>query len=410
MVYLNLVSDTPSINIVRTKKSRFSKEQIQKYYILNNKIRCFYLIVNKMKLLLDGKPRNIYFRKDNTAYFTMNGIENDITDYFKKSGGLKKQYSNLLIKKKLILGGVTDFNISNVFDNIIIENTTGKKCWNIKTLKDVCKKLIYIFLLAKIHFNANGVELFIKEYTEYHKIYINLLDIIVQYIFDKESINIVLNVIALYNDSTDSTQKNEYLQSVEVLKRVFTSIDYTIILKKLKEVENYKSKYTEDDDCDEKSEGFYVVKHHMITKGIFKQIEKDTSKVVNTEVYKADILSVDDLKKKKNGLLETQAIIKKQITEYENKVSNEDNFKKKLKRYTDKGEADKIKKYQDLLTQIEDLKEEIESSKKELKANEEELKKLNLKLKPQIKANPQESYVESAAKATKAARADAKQR
>jgi hypothetical protein len=70
-----------------------------------------------MKLLLDGKPRNIYFRKDNTAYYKNNGIENNITHYFKKTGGLKKQYSNLLVEnnktitvqplknRKIILGG-----------------------------------------------------------------------------------------------------------------------------------------------------------------------------------------------------------------------------------------------------------------------------------------------------------------
>ena len=51
-----------------------------------------------MKLLINGKPRNIYFNKNNKAYYKSRGIENDITDYFKKTGGLKKQYSNLLIE------------------------------------------------------------------------------------------------------------------------------------------------------------------------------------------------------------------------------------------------------------------------------------------------------------------------
>ena len=348
-----------------------------------------------MKLLLDGKPRNIYFRKDNTAYFKKNGIENDITDYFKKSGGLKKQYTNLLIKtntnvavkKKMILGGESDFSIPIVFDPIEIENKTGKKCWDIETLKTVCTKLIYIFLLAKIHFNANGGELFIKEYTEYHKIYINLLDIIVQHIFNKVSINTELNVIALLNDSTDSIDKSDYLKSVKVLTTAFTNIGYEDILGKLEEVENYESKYTEEDDCDEKSEGLYVVKHHMITQGIFKQIEKDTSKVVNTEVYKTDTLSVDDLKKKKKDLLEQHASISKQIAENEKKVSKEDGYKQKLLFYTDNGKPDKITQYQASLKKIEPFKEEIEASKIELKDIEEELKKLNFKLKHQIKAS-----------------------
>ena len=81
-----------------------------------------------MKLLLDGKPRNIYFRKDNTVYYKNNGIENNITHYFKKTGGLKKTYSNLLVEnnktitvqplknRKIILGGTgptfSEINIS----------------------------------------------------------------------------------------------------------------------------------------------------------------------------------------------------------------------------------------------------------------------------------------------------------
>ena len=90
-----------------------------------------------MKLLLDGKPRNIYFRKDNTVYYKNNGIENNITHYFKKTGGLKKTYSNLLVEnnktitvqplknRKIILGGAgptfSEINISipkGEFENI----------------------------------------------------------------------------------------------------------------------------------------------------------------------------------------------------------------------------------------------------------------------------------------------------
>tara|TARA_B110000027_G_C16122413_1_gene304094 strand:+ start:4415 stop:5560 length:1146 start_codon:yes stop_codon:yes gene_type:complete len=349
-----------------------------------------------MKLLLDGKPRNIYFRKDNTAYFKKNGIENDITDYFKKSGGLKKQYTNLLIKtntnvavkKKMILGGESDFSIPIVFDPIEIENKTGKKCWDIETLKTVCTKLIYIFLLAKIHFNANGGELFIKGYTEYHKIYINLLDIIVQYIFNKKSINTELNGIALLNDSTDSNDKSAYLESVKVLTTAFTNIGYEDILRKLKEVETYESKYTEEDDCDEKSEGFYVVKHHMITEGIFKPMEKDSSEILNTERYKSKSLTKDELEKIKEKLLEeikklseTQNTIKKEVIEYKKKIINEAKYKRKLIQHTKANNIDKIEIYNELLKPIENIKDEINTYESELKDNESELKDLKLELK-----------------------------
>lgn len=65
-----------------------------------------------MKLLINDKKRNIYFRKDNTAYYKSGGSENDVTSMFKKTGGgLKKQFSNLLIegdeKYANMLGGKT---------------------------------------------------------------------------------------------------------------------------------------------------------------------------------------------------------------------------------------------------------------------------------------------------------------
>ena len=335
-----------------------------------------------MKLLLDGKPRNIYFRKDNTAYFKKNGIENDITDYFKKSGGLKKQYNNLLIKtttnvaskKKMILGGEADFNIPNVFDAIIIENKTGKKCWDIETLKDVCEKLIYIFLLAKIHFNVNRGELFIKEYTEHHKIYIKLLDIIVIHIFNKKSIENLLNGIVLLN-SNDKNDEEYYLRSLSDLNETFTSINYDDILNKLDQVKKLTSKYTEDDDCDENSEGFDVVKHHMITAEIFKPIGSDSSKVPNTERYKSDPSPVDEFEKKKKELLETQSMLKNKVLESESKLTafiekhtkngriKQTKYSTSIKNHTDKYNSD-ISSYKQQLNEVELELKEVESKLK----------------------------------------------
>ena len=46
-----------------------------------------------MKLLIGGKIRNIYMRKDGSAYYKSGGQQVDITHMFKKNGGgLKKQY------------------------------------------------------------------------------------------------------------------------------------------------------------------------------------------------------------------------------------------------------------------------------------------------------------------------------
>lgn len=79
-----------------------------------------------MKLLIGGKSRNIYKRKDGSAYYKSGGQQVDVTHMFKKNGGgLKKQYigevnQNTLSeverkkrskrKNKLFLGGNIAFS------------------------------------------------------------------------------------------------------------------------------------------------------------------------------------------------------------------------------------------------------------------------------------------------------------
>tara|TARA_B110000483_G_scaffold87400_1_gene107854 strand:- start:244 stop:3714 length:3471 start_codon:yes stop_codon:yes gene_type:complete len=133
-----------------------------------------------MKLLLDGKKRKIYFRKDNTSYYKSNGIENDITKYFKKTGGLKKKYIDLLIEnninKKLIVGGkhTTTFQSKLIFKPISIrkslkgKNSTASRMWDSDTIRDIYKKLLYIFLICKIQYTLKG-----KLFSEEDSIYPN---------------------------------------------------------------------------------------------------------------------------------------------------------------------------------------------------------------------------------------------
>ena len=146
--------------------------------MLNYKLSCFYLIVNKMKLLLNGKKRSIYFRKNNTAYYKSKGSEIDITNYFKKKGGLKKQYSNLLVEKKLV-GGVhreISFNSNEIFNNPIRikksnigDFTSSNKQWDIQTIRDIYKKMLYVFLICKINLKVNG-ELFKNDFKDRKKL------------------------------------------------------------------------------------------------------------------------------------------------------------------------------------------------------------------------------------------------
>ena len=117
----------------------------------------------------------------------------------------------------------------------------------------------------------------------------------------------------------------------------------------------------------------------MITQGIFKQIEKDTSKVVNTERYKSKSLTKDELEKIKEEikkLSETQNTIKK---EYKKKIINEAQYKQKIKQHTEANNTVRIEHYNKLLKPIENIKDE-------LKDNESKLKDLKLKLDENVKS------------------------
>ena len=73
-----------------------------------------------MKLLIGGKSRNIYMRKDGSAYYKSGGQQVDVTYMFKKKGGG--------LKKKYIKGGVgseaSTFDPNEVFQNISPQTKT----------------------------------------------------------------------------------------------------------------------------------------------------------------------------------------------------------------------------------------------------------------------------------------------
>mgnify|MGYP006174343067 CR=1 FL=1 len=74
-----------------------------------------------MKLLIGGKNRNIYKRKDGSAYYKSGGQQVDVTHMFKKNGGgLKKQYikgGNLSEGvKKIIKKFTTDKSLDKIVD------------------------------------------------------------------------------------------------------------------------------------------------------------------------------------------------------------------------------------------------------------------------------------------------------
>jgi hypothetical protein len=96
-----------------------------------------------MRLLIGGKNRNIYFRKDNTVYYKNGGNEYDITNFFVKNK-----------PKKMILGGT----LFDIFDHITISVNTdinGPK-WTFDETKEIYIKLLQLFLLAKTQCDNNG--------------------------------------------------------------------------------------------------------------------------------------------------------------------------------------------------------------------------------------------------------------
>ena len=113
-----------------------------------------------MKLLIGGKRRNIYMRKDGSAYYKSGGQQVDVTHMFKKNGGgLKKQYiggveGNLakVEKKKRsskcakqILGGVISdikFDAIAIKSEEIIDNSYEKKTAP-GQLKKICCLALY---------------------------------------------------------------------------------------------------------------------------------------------------------------------------------------------------------------------------------------------------------------------------
>jgi hypothetical protein len=97
-----------------------------------------------MKLLINDKRRNIYFRKDNSAYYKSGGSENDVTSMFKKTGGgLKKQFSNLLIEG--------DENYNNMLGGKPKKTKSRKN----KLVGGVTTKIEFIFEPIDVDFDPN---------------------------------------------------------------------------------------------------------------------------------------------------------------------------------------------------------------------------------------------------------------
>ena len=227
-----------------------------------------------MKLLISGKSRNIYFRKDNTAYYKSNGNENDITHYFKKKGGLKKQYSNLLVEnnkvlknRKIIIGGAS--SIIPIFNNITIEleADAGKTEWTDEQNLLVYRGLVQLCLLTKIECDNNNGN--VKMLTDPDMPIVN-----------KDRFIILLEIIfGCYGDNMDLNMKLQPINGTDVFLQAIAKRDFSILFTEIKE--NYK-------DSNEKiKELFNNISYDVIAvilTMIFNAINSDNPKLVKNLV------------------------------------------------------------------------------------------------------------------------------
>jgi hypothetical protein len=153
-----------------------------------------------MKLLIGGKNRNIYKRKDGSAYYKSDGQQVDVTHMFKKNGGgLKKQY---------IKGG----NLSEGVKKIIEKFTTDKSLDEIVDAFQDLKTFLYK-LKAENSLDADKLKVAISDFknitTKSHSLTFELFKAIT----DK-------------NPNVEAIGKNP---KVKAIKDFFDEIEYFVL-------------------------------------------------------------------------------------------------------------------------------------------------------------------------------------
>ena len=227
-----------------------------------------------MKLLLDGKQRSIYFRKDNIAYYKIKKKEYEVSKEV-----LKKN-------KKLIKGGSLNhtFNNTDLLANIEIKQINDK-AWNTDTIIEVYTKLLYVFILCKIEFE-NTDDLFSKSLDTTAKsintdIITKILRIVLGCTYDLDATNENIRIahpISLIKDGYNN----------EDLKNTIETITYTAIAESIKTLNGFTSQYNDYKILDIQDIQYNAVtkneqpqyynldflKYIMINEGLFKTQEE----------------------------------------------------------------------------------------------------------------------------------------
>ena len=157
----------------------------------------------KMKLLIGGKNRNIYMRKDGSAYYKSGGENVDVTHMFKKNGGgLKKQY---------IKGGTQE-----EFNNLKV------KCIEFLTkLKD-----IYTVLRDHTYNNPDSKD---------------FIDTMIQTNYDNTSLtNLAVEIVDALEKHTNSSDKGSpnYVELMSLIEKISDNIKKVINKNGYTEIKN----------------------------------------------------------------------------------------------------------------------------------------------------------------------------
>lgn len=226
-----------------------------------------------MKLLLDGKQRSIYFRKDNIAYYKIKKKEYEVSKEV-----LKKN-------KKLIKGGSLNhtFNNTDLLANIEIKQINDK-AWNTDTIIEVYTKLLYVFILYKIELE-NNADLFSKSLDATAKsintdIITKILRIVLGCTYDLDAKNQKIRIAHPISLIEEGYNKKD-------LKNTIEKITYTAIAKSINALKDFKSQYNDGKNLDiqynavtknEKPLHYNLdfLKYIMINEGLFKNSKKDT--------------------------------------------------------------------------------------------------------------------------------------
>ena len=179
-----------------------------------------------MKLLIGGKSRNIYMRKDGSAYYKSGGEKVDASYMFKKNGDLKKQYSENVkethrIKKNKKFYGGNPINIT--FQPINFDSDIeGNKFEELLKLVQIAYNVV---LERSIHKNG---EYNVVDGEANRKFLIGVLFALQ----DDLLTSFDTNIVNKYDLRKNNSRGKKYYSEIEKIFRV-EDFDYVMIIEKL---------------------------------------------------------------------------------------------------------------------------------------------------------------------------------